>query len=78
MMGDENDDFSGAIVVRSLCHDRTWIAHITDAGFDNTPAGPLRVVKAAVVDQFDPADGWPKMVWTHPDPDTWLYCEAAL
>lgn len=34
------------VVVRSPCHDRTWIGHMADATYADTPAGPLRPVKA--------------------------------
>lgn len=39
-----------ATVVRSHCHNRTWVGHVMFAGYEDTPAGPLRVVKDACVE----------------------------
>jgi hypothetical protein len=59
---------SFAVVVRSECHDRTWVAHIGDTELANTPAGPLRIVKENCQDQL----GEPGSRWRNPDPDTWV------
>lgn len=62
-----------AVVVRSECHDRTWIGHVQNATWNDTPAGPLRVVKAAVVEMI--REDWrpvqPAYRWRH-EGDTWV------
>lgn len=70
-----------AVVVRSECHDATWIGHVEHATYENTPAGPLRVVKAAVevMLQHD-LDGVGDQPYTTrwvrgSDADTWVYEE---
>lgn len=58
-----------ATVVRSGCHDRTWIGHVAYATFAETPAGPLRVVKRACEEMSDEGETWR---WRNPDPHTWV------
>lgn len=46
-----------ATILRSQCHALTWIGHVPGAGHVDTPAGPLRVVKAAVIEMVaEPGD----------------------
>lgn len=59
------------VVVRSIVHDRTWVGHVRDTDLYNTPAGPLRVVKAELLDQAEKS-GLDGLAWRHPDPDTWV------
>lgn len=47
-----------ATVVRSSCHDRTFVAHIADANWMETPAGPLNVVKAATIAHVRKSLAW--------------------
>lgn len=70
-MSDTPDRHQIAVVTRSECHDTTWIGHVEDATFANTPAGPLRIVKEAV----DVMVGGYKSIarWRKVDPDTWVY-----
>lgn len=61
-----------AIVVRSDIHDATWIAHIEGTDLENTPAGPLRLVKAEVERQLR-ASGHDQIGWRKGNtPDVWL------
>lgn len=62
---------SFGVVVRSRTHDRTWVAHIGDTDFDNTPAGPLMLVKEEVVRQAVQS-GFEGLQWRQPDRDTWV------
>jgi hypothetical protein len=58
-----------AFVVRSCCHDRTWLAHIPSAG--ETPAGPLRVVRATTAGMV--LDEGEKHRWRHnAEEDCWV------
>lgn len=63
-----------ALVVRSQCHDRTWIGHVQWATLEDTPAGPLRIVKAECVEMV--RQHWTETErahrWRQGDADTWM------
>lgn len=61
------------VVVRSECHDATWIGHMGGATFSDTPAGPLRVVKQACEEWFRRASYGDDVAvrWRHED-DDWI------
>lgn len=67
-----------AAVVRSQCHDRTWIGHVADADYWHTPAGPLNVVKKAVVEMVTDSTAGFEVIehrWRHSSSehdDTWI------
>lgn len=42
-----------ATILRSQCHAGTWIGHVPGAGHVDTPAGPLRIVKATVIEMVE-------------------------
>ena len=69
------NDESVAVVTRSQCHDATWIGHAREATYDDTPAGPLRVVKRAVEGMINEAflEESPPMYWKRANDDWILY-----
>lgn len=63
-----------AIVVRSAVHDRTWVGHYDSCAHRDTPAGPLGVVKVAVLQATTTvpavdADDVPERTCWRKDPD---------
>lgn len=59
-----------ATILRSSCHAATWIGHVPGSGHTDTPAGPLRLVKAAVLEDTDAEEDYERVRWRrHPNGD---------
>jgi len=57
--------------VRSKLHEATWIAYIPDSDIGSAQAGPLRAVKAYVVEETQVKRDYDRWRWVQRDADTW-------